>query len=344
MLNLFLKNVAKTLAATAVVTAVTVSAPDAQAQQRAPTPFMPVTQPVLAEPAAPAPAQPRSTQTTFSTPYSVKASSQTQPKYATTLNPQTYPVLTEPAPTAAAPQEKSTQTIVGTPYPVKASSPDDHDPFSGSVTLNQDSFFGFYPILSGSYKINDNVAFTFYGLFWTNPGFTPSGTGGTGLWTEVGVGASFSVLDGALTINPQLGMLSGALLSGSDRSDTFDGLVAQVSLSHAGKYTEGQIYGAYYFATEAPSTNDFFHYWITAGVRPFADCKGWTQIISAGAHFEQLYRTRFEGGEASTIYTWLGPYVQFTLPNNVFLRMSAGWDLENSVSGTFYKATMGYAF
>lgn len=246
-------------------------------------------------------------------------------------------VLVEPA----GQERASTQTIVGTPFPVMAAG---ENPFSGSVTLNQDIFFGFYPILSGAYAINDRVAFTFYGTLWTNPAFTPSGTGGTGSWTEFGAGANFSILDGALTINPQLGILNGTLLSGSDRADAFEGLVSQVSVSHAGRYTEGQVYGAYYLATEAPSTNDFFHWWATAGVRPFADSAGWTQIISAGAHFEQLYRTRFEGGERSTIYTWLGPYVQFTLPNNVFLRTNAGWDLEDSVSGTFYKVTMGYLF
>jgi hypothetical protein len=257
------------------------------------------------------------------------------------LTPPAAPLSEEAILEPAAKESATTKTIVGTPYPYKASG---EGSFSGSVTLNQDIFFGFYPILSGAYSITDKVSFTFYGLFWTNPAFTPSGTGGTGLWTELGVGASFSLLDGGLGINPQLGYLNGRLLSGSDRADAFEGLVAQCSVSHAGKYTEAQLYGAYYFATEAPSTNDFAHWWCTAGVRPFADSCGWTQIISVGGHFEQLYRTRFEGGEASNLYTWLGPYVQFTLPNDVFLRMTGGWDLQDGVSGTFYKATMGYVF
>jgi hypothetical protein len=117
-----------------------------------------------------------------------------------------------------------------------------------------------------------------------------------------------------------------------------------VSFTHVSKHVEAQVYGAYYLGTRTPATNDFFHWWATAGVRPFADSTGFAQIISTGAHFEQLYRTRFEGGASSNIYSWLGPYVQFTLPNNVFLRMSAGWDLQNSVNDTFYKLTMGYAF
>lgn len=243
-----------------------------------------------------------------------------------------------------APQEQPrTTTIVGTPYPVIAPS-DDAAPFSGSVTLNQDSFFGFYPILNGSYALNDRFALTFYGLFWTNSGFTPTGTGGTGLWTEFALGISFSILDGAITVNPAVGFLNGALLSGADRSVPFEGVVSQVSFSHAAKYTEGQLFAAYYTATSAPSNNDFFHWWLTAGVRPFADNCNWTQIVSVGAHFEQLYQTKARAGDTSNIYTWLGPYVQFTLPNNVFLRVNSGWDLQDNVSGNFYKATIGYMF
>jgi len=79
-------------------------------------------------------------------------------------------------------------------------------------------------------------------------------------------------------------------------------------------------------------------------MQPFADSEDWTQIVSVGVHFEQLFRTKFRGGDTGNIYTWLGPYVQFALPNNVFLRVSGGWDLQDDVSGTFYKVTMGYAF
>jgi hypothetical protein len=237
--------------------------------------------------------------------------------------------------------EPKTSTIVGTPYPLSAAS---EGAFSGSVTLNQDSFFGFYPILNGSYSVNDRFSLTFYGLFWTNPGFSPNGTGGTGLWTEVAVGVSFTLLEGALSVNPAVGFLNGALLSGAGRAIPFEGVVSQISFSHAGKYTEGQLFAAYYIATAAPSNNDFFHWWLTAGVRPFADSNNWMQIISTGVHFEQLYQTESAAGGTGNLYTWLGPYMQFTLPNNTFLRVSTGWDLKNRVSGNFYKATFGYAF
>jgi hypothetical protein len=54
------------------------------------------------------------------------------------------------------------------------------NPFSAQVLIQQDSFFGFNPTLSGSYNINDTFAFTFYGVLWTTPSFTPNGRGGTG--------------------------------------------------------------------------------------------------------------------------------------------------------------------
>lgn len=242
-------------------------------------------------------------------------------------------------------QEPRTTTIVGTPYPFKAASDEEESsPFSGSVTLNQDSFFGFYPILNGSYALNDRFALTFYGLFWTNPGFTPSGRGGTGLWTEFAGGISFSILDGLISLNPAVGFLNGRLLSGADRANAFEGIVAQLNISHADKYTEAQVFGAYYVSTAAPSNNNFAHYWVTGGIRPFADNSNWTQILSTGVHFEQLFQTKAKEGTTGNIYTWIGPYLQLTLPNDVFLRINAGWDTQDSVSGTFYKATMGFAF
>jgi hypothetical protein len=237
-----------------------------------------------------------------------------------------------------------TTTIAGTPYPLIAAGDEPASPFSGSVTLNQDSFFGFYPILNGAYQLNDRFYLTFYGLFWTNPGFTPSGTGGTGLWTEIAAGIGFNILDDLLYVNPAVGFLNGRLLSGADRSVAFEGIVTQISFSHAAKYTEGQLFWAYYTATSAPTVNNFLHWWITGGVRPFADSDNWSQIISVGAHFEQLYQTKNKLGDTSNLYTWIGPYVQFTLPNNVFMRVNVGWDTQDTVSGNFYKATIGYVF
>lgn len=218
------------------------------------------------------------------------------------------------------------------------------DPFSATLEFNQDIFFGFYPMLTGYYDITDRMQFSFYSLLWTNPAFTPSGDNGFGLWTEFGVGLNFICMDGTLNINPQIGILNGVLLSGTDRAQAFEGIVPTLTVNHNDTYTEGELYAGYYLATAAPRTNDFVHWWINGGVKPFAETDNWLSIISVGTHFEQLWLTRTVGGESTNIYTWLGPYTQFALPNGLALRFSAGWDLENTFARSFYKVGISYSF
>ncbi|MCU0891325.1 MAG: hypothetical protein MUE77_06180 [Sandarakinorhabdus sp.] len=71
---------------------------------------------------------------------------------------------------------------------------------SYTVTMNQDSFFGFNPSFNGLVPAGDNVDFSFYGTFWTRPAFGLGGSGGS-LWTEFGVGANFN-LDESLAWAP----------------------------------------------------------------------------------------------------------------------------------------------
>jgi len=40
----------------------------------------------------------------------------------------------------------------------------------------------------------------------------------------------------------------------------------------------------------------------------------------------------------------VGPYVQFSLPQGVFARLSAGADVDGSAVGQFYKLTVGTSF
>ena len=85
---------------------------------------------------------------------------------------------------------------------------------SFTVVLNQDSFFGFYPSFSGAVPVSKTVDFTFCGIFWTKPAFSLSAPTGDDLWTELGVGVNFNLLDGRLKVKPQFGITNGALLSG----------------------------------------------------------------------------------------------------------------------------------
>ena len=49
-------------------------------------------------------------------------------------------------------------------------------------------------------------------------------------------------------------------------------------------------------------------------------------------------------GADETVYEWLGPYVQFTLPQGAFARFSAGSDISEAGTGDFYKLNVGMTF
>ena len=75
------------------------------------------------------------------------------------------------------------------PGSASAQSAPAEDRTSYTISMNQDTFFGFYPMFTSAYKVNDKVDWTTYGIFWTTPSF---GTGGgSGLWTEFGTGVNF---------------------------------------------------------------------------------------------------------------------------------------------------------
>lgn len=219
---------------------------------------------------------------------------------------------------------------------------------SFTVTLNQDSFFGFYPAFNGLIPVGDNVDLSFYGILWTTDAF---GTGlGSNLWTEFGVGAA--IYSGNFVIKPQIGLTNGALLSGGvvdedgDPTGTggnfADGIVPSLTINYSDATFEAEYYGGYYAALRNRNENaalDFLHTWINAGYR-FSD------KISAGAHYELLSNTRntFPGGSTARVYQWVGPYVQFKTSNGFFARFTAGADIESGNDGDFYKLTAGFTF
>lgn len=217
-----------------------------------------------------------------------------------------------------------------------------------SVTLNQDSFFGFYPAFNGLIPVSENVDFSFYGIIWTTDAF---GTGlGSDLWTEFGVGAA--IYSGNLVIKPQIGLTNGALLSGGARDPNgvpagtggnfADGIVPSLTMNYSDETLEAEFYGGYYAALRNRNDDaalDFLHTWINAGYK-FSD------NVSAGAHYELLSNTRntFPGGSTAVVYQWLGPYVQFRTSNGFFARFTAGADIEGGNDGDFYKLTAGFSF
>lgn len=221
-----------------------------------------------------------------------------------------------------------------------ANAQDSADDFSFAVSLNSDQFFGFYPFFQGGYSINDNVDFTFYGIFWSG------GTGGGwGNWTEFGVGVNLAAGD-AISINPQIGVLGGNLLSSGAGGPAvfFDGLVPNITIGLDNDNLEGQIYAGFYAPARDEgkdlglSTLSFLHYWVNLGYKI-------SPAVSAGLHFEHLINSGgSEVDEATDIYQWFGPYIQFTKPGGgPYARLSAGGDfLEDNDS--FFKLTAGFDF
>ncbi len=225
--------------------------------------------------------------------------------------------------------------------------------FAASLGFNQDIFFGNYTTLFAGVAINELVDFTFYSILWHTDLFASRVAGGAaptpgiGLWTEFGAGLNFKAMDGSLNINPQIGVLSGSLLSSgmTDTARVFDGVVPNLTINYDDLFLEYEFYMGYYVATRGQRENnsDFLHWWTNAGVKPWGDSNDWKSVISTGLHYENL---RLTGpGDAANLYAWLGPYVGFTLPNGLGARFTAGWDVDRKVYGeNFYKVNLTYDF
>ena len=114
-----------------------------------------------------------------------------------------------------------------------------------------------------------------------------------------------------------------------------DGVVPSLTVNYADDKWEAEWYSGWYVATQGDDTNDFLHLWLNGGYR-------FSPYVSAGAHFEYLDQT--DGGAQQSLYTWLGPYVQFSLPQGFFARLSAGADIDGAGVGDFYKVNVGMNF
>jgi hypothetical protein len=201
-----------------------------------------------------------------------------------------------------------------------------------SLTLVSDTFFGFAPMVSGSYNVGDGTDFTFYSIFWG---------GGTaqawGNWAEFGVGLDFEVEEG-LNVNPSIGFTSGNLLSSYTSAPSIfgEGIVPNVVVGLDKDQVEGELYFGYYAPLRAagPVTASYIHYWTNLGYKA-------SSLVSLGGHFEQLYGGPKDG--EGNVYMWLGAYAQVTDPaGKGFLRVTGGHDFDST--GSFYKISAGFNF
>ncbi|WP_350282188.1 DUF6733 family protein [Nitrosomonas sp.] len=237
----------------------------------------------------------------------------------------------------------------------------DKHKFHGGVVLKQDAFFGFQTILDAGYEVADNIDFTFYSWLWTNPNFGKSSVvsgptgdtvnaGGQGLWTEFGIGLNFRFLDNTLSINPNIGMLNGSLLSSEVVGKDIragEGVVPNLVVNYDDDYFTANLYVAYYMATRGPRARDFLHNWINVGVKPALFGVGKAlPINSVGIHWEHLWaaKNRIDSSLEGVVYNWVGPYIEFGLPKNLALRFAGGFDVKSDVSNNFYQASIKLNF
>ena len=235
----------------------------------------------------------------------------------------------------------------------------DSKKFHGGVTLKQDAFFGFQTILDAGYEITDHIDFTFYSWLWTSPNFGrsrvisgPDGTqvdaGGNGLWTEVGMGLNFHFFNDALSINPQIGILNGALLSSQVVGRGIraaEGVVPSLTINYDDDHFTGQAYFAYYAAIRDERARDFIHNWVNVGVKPALFNLKNIPVNSVGVHWEHLrFHVDRIDGNPGTLYNWIGPYVELALPLHLALRFAAGADLKGDVADEFYQASIKMHF
>jgi len=213
------------------------------------------------------------------------------------------------------------------------------DKFSAGLSLTTDQFFGLAPMMTFSYDVSETGSFTAYGIQWA------AGTGAAwGQWTEFGFG--YNVSAGDFDINPQLGFTFGNLLSGNagnalNEGIIGDGIVPNLTVNYGNDQFEGQLYFGYYapLSDNAPSegtTLAYTHYWLNFGYKV-------NDFFSFGAHYEDLALVGGSevGDGTGSVYTGIGPYVQFT-KGNAGLRLSAGpniadEDNANFASNEFYK-------
>ena len=209
-------------------------------------------------------------------------------------------------------------------------------PSTFAVAINQDNAFGFYPSIFGSFGLDDQLSFTYYGNLWTNPTYGNIDAGGIDNWLEVGVGLSFLTLNDQFLVNPFLGFTHGKLLSGGESGVVGDGIVPGIAGFFLSDKWDIELFGSYYKAlrNEGPVTFDYFLYWVLPGYIV-------NEHVTLGIHHESFILTRETGAEAFPLYQWLGGFAKFTVDNKYVFRFSAGKNFKTDFnSKNFYKLTV----
>ncbi len=224
-------------------------------------------------------------------------------------------------------------------------------PSSFTVTLAQDPAFGFYPAVYGSIGLSETTSLTCYGVFWTSPGTGNHSSVdkiGYDLLTEFGIGLNFSMMDGALNVNPSVGLANGIYQSGSERPVVGDNIVPQCAVTYATESIYLPMYIIYWKALrkEGLVTLDLIDWCVMPGLNV-------NKNLTVGLCLDHLLTTVNANDESltTTSYLWLGPYLKLNI-KNASVSFSAGLDLVDYTTISagkdqikdFYKLTTSISF
>lgn len=235
--------------------------------------------------------------------------------------------------------------------------------FNVAVSLNQDKFFGFYPMFAGTYYLRRDfgIAFgsTLYGHLsnprpdWSNP------------WTWVYGGINKSFMDGKLVLRPQVGFTNGQVNScgaaqlgsnGGCHANVFDAFLFLFQAHYAGELLDVDGYFVLIedVRKQGPTQSSFTHHWLYAGV-PVIKTESGTKLI-VGGYYEDIHQID-GGGHGCTgclangqnasvlppqgMVAWLGGYVELRMPQGISLLFAAGKDFAESVHTINPNGTIG---
>lgn len=171
--------------------------------------------------------------------------------------------------------------------------------------LGNDSYYGSYFYALGFYTLTAKTSVAAFAL---SRGF------------QAGAGFKFSPSE-SLMIVPLIGLSNGKALAGGDHPVLAEGVTPSLLFTYSTKrfiLDEGSIY---YKAIQkkGPVSSDYLWYWLTGGIKL-------SKKITAGIHYENLLLTRTTQGSATSIYRYIGPYLQADFLTYSHLRLTTGFE------------------
>lgn len=244
-------------------------------------------------------------------------------------------------------------------------------PSTVTMSLNADTFFGFYPIINGTYQLREDFAIYWNLIYWTMT--SGVGSGNNNPWLQTDVGVNLLYFDKHLSVTPAFGFTHGMYMSSrggffpstgepaggpggegvNQRGSVFEGYQPSLLTNWLSEKFEGEAYVAYYAAlreegghpsaSNPPGTPgargswDFLYWWANYGYRI-------NEKFSVGGHYEEFLSVRDNSAPNAqmTFYSWVGPYFEVKLFDGILLRLTGGKDLVQDQD--FYKLKFSKTF